>query len=156
MGVSEEKVAVIHLWTYRENRRNFRGYHLSADPEGCATLSSVFAALSKATDHLAEKVSLKPVTADALRVPNNSSGNASAVSFTQWLVETDPALDKEHLRFEERDSKCRMLVSPHQAERICAGVADIAAGRDDYSIGTGDNALWFWWQLTHQSSHVRP
>ena len=139
---------MIHLWLYRENRRNFPGYHLSADAEGCARLSSVFASLSRAIDHRVEKISLMPVTVEALRVPNNSSGDSSVVSFAQWVVETDPALDKEPMRFEESGRECRTRMSPRRADEILAGVKDISAGRGDYSIGSGDHALWFWWQVT--------
>jgi hypothetical protein len=88
-----------------------------------------------------------PVTAEALRVPNNTAGDASVVSFTEWVIETDPALDKEHLQFEGSGRGCHTLASLHRAGQILAGIEDISAGRGDYCIGSGDHALWFWWQV---------
>ena len=139
---------LIHLWTYRENRRNYPGYHLSSDAAGCALLSTVFAAISEATERRVEKVALKPVTPEALAVPNNRAGNASVFSFTHWVIDADPSFDNEYLHFEERDLECYMFVSPYQAARVRAGVDDIARGRGDYSIGAGHDALCFWWQVT--------
>jgi hypothetical protein len=137
----------ISLWRYRDNRRNYPGYHLSADREGCVRLVAVLSVLQSAKRGLAMTVPLAAPTAKVLSVPNNWSGLASLVPFDRWLVTVDSASDEDRLVFTEAAVACRLSLSPSLIPSVIAGVRDIENGKGDYCIGEGDHSLWFWWQV---------
>lgn len=133
----------IMLWRYTDNLRNFPGWHLTANAEGCASLITLLDAF--ATDGVpgSRTLIITAPTRANLAVPNNRSAASVAptklrISFTavssQWFFpeSTDPA---------ELSIGAEWLPVFRQA------IAGIQAGKGDYSIGpSGSGSLWFWWQ----------
>src|SRR5688500_7972506 len=134
----------ICLWRYRENARSYPGFHLSADPAGCAQLITLLQGLSKARAPQIGHVVLDPVTASVLAVPNNAGATISA--YQHWELLVDPRFSPEQLQFSVVGNRARTEVSKVQLEALAAGIEDIRQGRGDYSIGDDDHQLWFWWQ----------
>lgn len=134
------------MWRYKENKRNYPGYHLTADREGCESLEKIlanFETSQKARDH---RFDLTPVTQAVLDVPNNASGNATVVSLKPWRLFVDPTQPEGFFEFSERHPACDLKLSPQQAGCVLEGVRDISKGKGDYCIGgDGDHVIWFWW-----------
>jgi hypothetical protein len=138
--------ALIFLWRYRENRRNYPGYHLTANREGCDQLLEILGAHEKAKQAIQTIVSLSSVTPQILSVPDNTRGDAACVSLAAWELITQPEFPPEYFQFQESYPICRLQLSQNQAGCIAEGVKDIQAGKGDYCIGgEGDQVLWFWW-----------
>ena len=136
----------VFLWRYRENRRNYPGYHLTADAAGCDFLLASLRRLAAAERARRIELPLAPVGPEILAVPNNRRGNSTVKRFTRLELVTEPDFERAHLRFTEQHPKCVMNLSAAQAECVAGGVQDVAAGKGDYCIGeVRDQELWFWW-----------
>ena len=136
----------IFLWHYCENKRNYPGYHLTADLEGCKQLIDVLGRHERTTQVLRTDVSLSAVTPKILSVPANTRGDASCVGLATWELITHPDFPPEYFVFQESDAVCRLELSRQQAGCIASGVRDIQVGKGDYCIGgKGASVLWFWW-----------
>lgn len=132
------------LWRYTENQRNYPGWHLSADADGCANLLAVLDQLSSASAAY-RTLQITLPSAAQLGVPNNRSAGWLAPSRLRiewspqpatWLL--PEALDLAHL-----------TLGADWVAPLRAGITDIAAGRGDFSIGGRDAGLWFWWWPRH-------
>jgi hypothetical protein len=136
---------VIYLWRYHENRRNYPGFHLTADAQGCALLIAALEVSSTTTIDRTNRFELSRATSSVLSVPNNRGGTATFSSYSEWVIECGAKLADGHQCFEITGSRCRLLVSPRRSAEILSGVMAIADGRGDYCIGDDDHELWFWW-----------
>jgi len=131
----------ICIWRYKDNTRNYPGYHLSADAEGCRVLRE---RLNQIRDY--EVFALTPPDMGVLAVPNNQGGRARYFEGRKLQVHTSASLAPNTFRWEEQGTTFILTCSQEQIARILAGVDDIEKGEGDYSIGGGDDqALWFWW-----------
>ncbi len=140
-----------HIWRYEENQRNYPGYNLSADADGCAALLAGLRSLRKTA-----KFQLDPVTQQVLKVPNNRGGSASYLDFKSFKLEVRPDASSDHLHFSEELGSLSLECSPQQVELMIKGVEDIRRGEGDYCIqGSDRQALWFWWYPKGQSKAPR-
>jgi len=135
----------ISLWRYTENESNYPGWHLNADEAGCACVLALLDALSR-DDAPYRTLALTPPTDAQLRVPNNRHGNAAWLAPERLRVRlgAEPA----QWAFPRDLDPATMIVGSQWLEPLRRGIADIAGGRGDYSIGGGDTdslRLWFWW-----------
>jgi hypothetical protein len=136
----------IYLWRYRENRRNYPGYHLTADACGCDDLGSVLTKHENATHVRRTRLALSPVTPSILAVPANTRGDSTVVTFSSLELVTDPNSPRDHFRFTETHPHCQLDLSTAQAGCVLEGVRDIQHGKGDYCVGgAGDHVIWFWW-----------
>lgn len=134
----------ICIWRYWDNTRNYPGYHLSADAEGCRDLRERLSQIRNSA-----VFSLAPPDAGVLSVPNNQGGRARYFAGRKLQVQTTSSLLPDTFRWEEQDTTLILTCSREQIAQLLAGVADIERGKGDYSIGDeNDHALWFWWQVT--------
>jgi hypothetical protein len=133
-----------HIWRYQDNRRNYPGYHLSADFDGCDALLRWLRRMDNGLEFR-----LKPVTPEVLGIPNNQHGSAKAISCALFKIKVETNLAKDHLLFSEISGRLTLECSQLQAERVIQGIEDMAKGRGDYSVGEIDpHILWFWWHPT--------
>ena len=134
----------IHLWKYLENKKNYPGYHITADKEGCR-------ALLKQLDVDTQKefgIVLNPVDKMALKVPNNMGGKAEYEEYSKLIITVKEVSNKDRKLFNISDnSPCLTItLSNDQKRNLVKGIKDISNGWGDYSIGPGrDNLLFFWW-----------
>ena len=139
-------MALIYLWRYKENKRNYPGYHLTADTVGCDLLIHLAEELEKSESAITHEIELSPVNEKILAVPNNTRGNKTVVSFKFWNLVCIPTVKKAHFVYDDLYPTCTLELSPQQAGCIAEGVRDIKNGRGDYCIGgKNDHLLWFWW-----------
>src|SRR5258708_1851433 len=80
----------VYLWRYVEGTKNFSGWHLTADAEGCEQALAILASLDRE-----RTVAITPPTPAILQVPGNRGGAArwwsprrlTLVPGTLWRVE---------------------------------------------------------------------
>jgi hypothetical protein len=130
-----------HIWRYRDDQRNYRGYHLSADSEGCAALLQWLRSSKGRTDF-----HLQPVTQAVIGVPNHQGDLSACESCNIFMLHIRPDAASGHFLVTEKSGRLSLECSPQQVERLIKGVEDIQRGEGDYRIGEGGNqVLWFWW-----------
>jgi hypothetical protein len=138
----------ICIWRYKDNSRNYPGYHLSADNEGCRELRERLSQIRNS-----EAFALTPPDAAVLSVPNNQGGRAKYFAGRKLLVRTASSLAPNTFRWDEQDTTFNLTCSREMIARLIEGVAEVEKGNGDYSIGGEyDQVLWFWWQLTSANS----
>lgn len=138
--------AEVMLWRYRENRRNYPGYHLTANQAGCDVLRATFQSLAGATTHLEKILPLASLTQAVLGVPNNRAGNATVICFQRWLLASGPDFEGPYFVFGETETQCRLVLSREQCIRVCEGIEEMRRGRGDFSVGArAQQVLWLWW-----------
>jgi hypothetical protein len=139
----------ICIWRYEDNTRNYPGYHLSADAEGCRALRE---RLGQIRD--CETFTLTAPDTAVLSVPNNQGGRARCFAGRKLQVHTASSLAPNTFRWEEQDTTFILTYSREQISRLLAGVADIEKVEGDCSMrGDGDQALWFWWQSSSSDTN---
>jgi hypothetical protein len=128
-----------------ENLRNFSGYHLSADGEGCGVIRERVGRLDGSGVF---SVSFPVVAPDAgvLGVPNNEGGRARVLAARRFRVEAAPTLEPGTFLWAEVEDTFVLTCSGEFPELILKGIADVERGVGDYSIGGKSGPrLWFWW-----------
>jgi len=133
----------ISLWRYTENQKNYPGWHLNADGEGCASLLELIDALSGRPGGNC-RLRLSSPSPQQLAVPNNRSAAWNAPQL--WVIQHDP--EPEHWHFASELESATLNAGARWLERLRKGVAGIPARQGDYSIGAGrlrESSLWFWW-----------
>jgi hypothetical protein len=136
-----------HIWRYRDNQRNYPGYHLSADADGCAAL---LAWLSSPKER--PVFQLQPVTLEVLDVPNNQG--AAHVGCRLFKLHVRPDVARGHFLVSEASDQVSLECSQQQVECMIKGVEDIQRGEGDYCIGAEDqHVLWFWWYPHQRGSN---
>ncbi|WP_395794995.1 hypothetical protein [Aquimonas sp.] len=130
----------ICLWRYTENQRNYPGWHLSADADGCASLLSLLDQLPTATAAY-RTLQITAPSAAQLRVPNNRAAGwlAPCRLRIEWAAHPATWLLPEVL------DPAQLSLGADWLAPLRAGIADIAERRGDYAIGNRDARLWFWW-----------
>jgi len=133
----------ISLWRYTENQKNFPGWHLNADGEGCASLLKLIDAL-RGHPGSYRKLRLSSPSPQQLAVPNNRT--AAWIAPQLWVIQHDP--EGEHWHFASESETVTLIAGACWLERLRTGAAGIPAKQGDDSIGAGrlqESRLWFWW-----------
>ena len=121
----------VFLWRYRDNRRNYPGYHLSADEEGCRALLAWLKESRKRSQFC-----LQAMEPAVLRVPNNQGGLASYVSFMSLEIHLDSELGCD-MKFSEVGRRLVIRCSQEQIEAINKGSSGLGRGRQRCGVARG-------------------
>lgn len=140
----------ISLWRYTENERNYSGWHINADRDGCESLLTLLDLLPRDVAPY-RTVAITPPTDDQLRVPNNRGAAWLAPSALRVRMDADPTL----WRFPAELAPGTLTIGSQWLEPLRLGVCDMAGGRGDYSIGDRKASLplWFWWSV-HRTEYI--
>jgi hypothetical protein len=84
---------------------------------------------------------LSPPSPAQLAVPNNRDARWDAPATLRLTVDEDVAF----WQWDVDGARATLRLGKAATGALEQGVVDIAAGRGDYSVGQGDQALWFWW-----------
>lgn len=131
----------VSLWRYPDGQRNFPGWHLGADADGCASLLALLGALEADGAGTSRTVQLLAPDTAQLAVPNNRDAKWDTAQTLRLTV--DAAADAWQWLLDGQRLELRIGMDALRGLRH--GVQDIATGRGDYSVGSGTDALWFWW-----------
>ena len=143
----------VYLWRYRENTRNYPGWHLSTDRPGGASLLELFSLLPSASTPVYRTVPLTPPSQSVLAVPNNRGGFARIWAPTKWRVAFDPSSAAANTwAFPAGADPAVLTFGSSYLAPLVRGVSDILRHTGDYSIACesddpseSSRELWFWW-----------
>lgn len=133
----------VMLWRYTENQRNFPGWHLTADPPGCASLIALLDAFAADGTPISRTLTVTAPTQATLAVPNNRSAAPVVpaklrISFSQTATGWS---------FPQSINPAELSVGADWLPVLRQAIAGIPRGKGDYSIGPPDSgSLWLWWQ----------
>ena len=137
----------VSLWRYSENPRAFRGWHLTADDAGVASIISLLKLLARSDPADFRTISITPPTPRMLQAPNYQRGDAQTVSPLKWRL--SHACAANTWSFPIGLDPASLTVGDAYVPELIQGLEGIPSGLGDYSIGNEDSAtrLWFWWLL---------
>jgi hypothetical protein len=135
-----------YLWRYKENTKNYPGWHFSADEISCSAFIDLFNLMDVATYSGNCKISITPPNDALLSIPNNLNGNARYETAKQLVIKYDP-LKQVLWNITHNDSTVFIDIGKKYLLEFRKGIEDIKQGQGDYSIGpiADENRLWFWW-----------
>lgn len=145
----------IFLWRYCENTRNYPGWNLTADGEGCASLQELIDLFDGARWTCGQTIRLIRPNERVLCVPNNRGGKASWISRESLRLQYPKnKVPHEHwsLTFDQREVVLQL--GARKLVDLRDGVSAIMNGRGDYAIGPDaesrfdEECLWFWGRPT--------
>ena len=134
----------ISLWRYTENERNFPGWHLNGDADGCKSLLALLDALA-ADGEGSRTVAIIAPTKTQLSVPNNKAGLAAWKAPSKLRITFSPT--SREWRFPANLDPAELTVGADWLQPLRDGISGIPAGRGDYAVGDRimGLSLWFWW-----------
>ncbi len=131
------------LWRYTENQRNYPGWHLTATPDGCASLVALLDAFAADGMPASQTLTITAPTPAVLAVPNNRS----AIPVTPAKLRLSLSSTPSEWSFTQSASLAELSVGADWLPLLRDALVGITSGKGDYSIGPSDSgSLWFWWQ----------
>jgi hypothetical protein len=134
----------IALWRYRDKKRNYDGWHLTADASGCESLGALIEAMTVDGSGASRSISIKRPTRAMRSVPR--SPEWAIIVPTVWQLSVGS--DVSEWRFAETSEYAELCVGMDWLPLLADSIRDIRRGMGDNSIGDTDRgslALWFWW-----------
>lgn len=136
----------LYLWSYLENTQNFPGWHLSADDLFCQSFTELTEKMLAARWNSQKTFSVTPPSSLALNVPNNRGGKASWKSAQSLLLKhPKDKVAEDFFSLEEVEGNVILSVGTQKLKLLSDCVFGIPKGKGDYSIGSDNSRLWFWW-----------
>lgn len=144
----------VFLWRYRENARNYPGWHCTADRAGSLSLIEFLGALQEASTAVWRTIPLSMPTREIRAVPNNQGGAARWWSPIRWSIAYDPNPElADTWTFPPDVDPAVLSIGTNAIPELTGGVTNLMNGLGDYSIrqqnGKPETStqLWFWWQV---------
>lgn len=134
----------ISVWRYTENRRNYGGWHLTADAEGADSVTALLVALNADPPGASRGLVVSPPSRQELGVPNNRQSGTVVPRKLRLMSHAEA----DHWTLRQEGENLLMIVGADWILKIRDGATGIAEGRGDFYIGENaeDERLWFWWQ----------
>jgi len=135
------------LWRYTEHDRNFYGWHITADPAGCASLMALIDAFAEDGVPASRVFEVSSPTERVLAVPNNRPGQAVWIAPSKLRISYTAITTS--WQFPDSLEPAELTLGADWLPDLRKGIEDIGRGLGDYSIGgrrDGSLPLWFWWQ----------
>ena len=138
----------LYLWCYLENTRNFPGWHLTADDDGCHSLADLIERMLSARWSSQKSLVITLPAKDVLGVPNNRNGQARWKAPALLMLKYPKDKVRDGYSSLHVNGKTIVLSAGRQKlELLKDCVLKITKGEGDYAIEIGDANLWFWWML---------
>jgi hypothetical protein len=141
----------IFLWTYLENKKNYPGWHFSADRVGASSLLQLFDKMVIAKWSSFKDISISRPTHKILKIPNNKNGKAKWRSPKTFRIKYAKHLvSNTHWSLEIKEQSVNLVVGLHKLNEFREGIENVMRSQGDYAIGPDDGlchndlCLWFW------------
>jgi len=137
----------IFFWRYDRPSSGYRGFHLSADKNGCDLfIEKIHDKLQTPSERTA-KFSLQSLSEQVLSVPNCPK---PAKTWNVLEVIVDHSSPRGKLNISIKNDTANITTSTDMAEQLVTGIEDIRSGEGDYAISDAldkddKNKIWFWW-----------
>ena len=133
----------IFLWSYKGNPKNYKGWHLTCDNEGCSSLLELTNCFQSAITSEKRTIILAMPSQSMLFAPNCK---AKVITYNKLVLVVQPD-SPDTFEIQEENDKITISCSNDYLESIKKGIIDINQGNGDYSIGKNSDRLWFWWHI---------
>ena len=138
---------LIYIWHYKDNVRNFPGWHFTADNDGCTAMLELCALMQQAEYPARKTLQLSNPPDDVVQVVNPGSRWFSASSIEIRYPKDRVAADAWEMK--SVDNKVRLIVGPRKLEELEDSIRELMEeGVGDYAIcpenDSPDMELWFW------------
>ena len=133
----------LYMWSYPRCPRGYRGYHLTGTKDACRTLLNQNVFWEESCES-SLTILLKAGSANAKTVVGISDPDLDIRSSELFFR---PEMSKYHWTTAKTENNVQFQMGKEQRSILRDGIIAIAEGKGDWSIGEGENALWFWWLL---------
>jgi hypothetical protein len=130
----------IYIWKYRSNPRNYPGWHLNADKQGCDSLIEFLSLLSDEDSGLKRTINLSKPDSRQYNVPTSQY---KVKAEAKLVIIKSPKENDFHFSYDS--DKLTLNIGGSQIPEFVRGLTDVANGKGDYCIGDDGQELWFWW-----------
>ena len=134
----------VFVWRYAEPNRSWRGWHFTADQEGCRSIRNLLDRM-RGGEPCYRTLNLAPISDAILSVPNY--GRRTDGKFTKLRIAFEP--DAIDLLLSPVGEALEMTVGNARLRFLSAAFADVENGIGDFGIAPSDNRKsdpWmFWW-----------
>jgi hypothetical protein len=137
----------LYLWKYLENARNYPGWHMTANRSACQNLADLIEKMLSSPWSSQKVLNTEPPNEKILQVPNNRGGKAHWEA-AQSLILKYPKKHKvtdDSFLLKEYKNTVELSLGKNSLELLRQGILEIPEGKGDYTIGTDEIMLWFWW-----------
>jgi len=132
----------IYIWHYEGFPKNFPGYHLTADQQGCIFLLGLFERFRGTHYPAHKKFPLLPPTPNHLAIPNCPKA-AIPARLAEFRFQRD--FPNDYWSMSEADGMVAIETGATGLSALERGILDILLGKGDWFTGQGNHCLWFWW-----------
>lgn len=133
---------VMSLWHYEGFPRNYPGYHLTANSDGCAFLIGLFKLFRNAKYPARRDIALNPPSSAILAIPNCHQPCVPARR-VEFRFRRD--FEDTHWTIAESRGEVVIELGMDGLNALEQGASDMLRGEGDWCIGAGTESLWFWW-----------
>jgi len=143
----------LYLWKYTENSKNYPGWHLHADLEGCTSLIKLICLMRMDKFPAKRTVKISAPNSQILSVPNNKRGKAKWKTLKKLKIKSvKSASDYKEQFLTHKHNHILLTADEIMLTKLEQGFNDITKGKGEYSIchdgameKSVSSCLWFWW-----------
>lgn len=130
----------LYLWRYKNNPKNYKGWHFTGDRHGLASLCDLLNLMSKEEQCAKCTIRLAKPTETELSI---SGCNDRALKESKVVLhfETDNPVEWS---IKPYGDSMDIIMSPHSLKGFRESLQLLLRGRNDFSFGYGENKIWFW------------
>ena len=132
----------ISLWHYKDFPKNYCGYHLTADQDGCVFLIGLVERFRNAQYPARKQIALDTPTPDVLSVPNCPR---KCIPADRVELRFRRDFSDDHWSITESGREVKIEMGANGLNDLDRGVGDMILADGDWSTGSGESSLWFWW-----------
>jgi hypothetical protein len=136
----------VFVWRYREKRRNYPGWHMTADDHACDSLVDLFDRFRRARFPSKVIISVARPTARVLAVPANP---AKVDTPTELAIRYDKQADPSAWNLVQEGGQPRLSCGSGSLSELerCVKWVKAGGGHCCETTGRDDQELSFWWLL---------
>ena len=132
----------IYLWHYVDNPKNYRGWHLAADADGCKSLRQLLASFQTALYSTKQRIDLDQ-TDDRLAPVENYAGRYR--SYSRWEIQHSKSKHAaDHWQLTADGNLVQLELGLDRVAELANALTQLSRGNDDFLIGDDGQELWFW------------
>jgi hypothetical protein len=132
----------LYLWRYAAARRDYEGWHLTADADACRSILDLLDRMLAAPYSSRKEISLGRVAEGVTRVVGC---NAPVRPATTLILVAPRGERPEEWSITAAGNRVTLWSGQEGLRALRAGLEAIERGEGDYSFGAPP--LWFWWHL---------
>ena len=134
---------LVSLWRYVGANRSYKGWHLSADADGCRSLLMLINAFSDDSPVLHRTVSVTAPSKALLAVPGRMSSGVESVSKLRLSHSVSPT----DWLLTESDDAVSLAFGETWRGKLREATNALSKGEGDFRIGpeNREQGIWFWW-----------